>query len=173
MTPGTNACVSDRKTLKILFFKLCSWFTSKCSLLRRHLAKESGNAGWKGPLTVTLPLSKFKSWTWISHILPGYKLQCRFVWAWNNSTGFRLGWIYSERKENLALIFQLFLLTRIISQFEIQLQCCTLEFKAKPIWALSRILFYCLKERNGGKRCNECAFTCFQLGNSFEAIFEA
>lgn len=25
----------------------------------------------------------------------------------------------------------------------------------------------------GGKRCHECAFTCFQLGNFFEAIFEA
>lgn len=96
---------------------------------------------------VTLPLSKFKSWIWISYILPGYKLKCRFRWAWNNSTGFRVGWIYSKWEENLALIFQLFLLTRITSQFEIQKQCHTLEFKANPIWALLRVLFFFLFKR--------------------------
>lgn len=60
-------------------------------------------------------------------------------------------------KENLGLIFQSFLLTRITSQSEIQQQYCTLEFKANPVWALWSVLL-CLferkrkKKRGGGKK---------------------
>lgn len=96
--------------------------------------------------------SKFKSWIRILCIFPGYKLKCRFVCAWNNYTGFRLGRFYSKWEENLALIFQLLLLTRITSQFEIQQQRRTLEFNTNPIWALSRVLFFLFKRKKWGKK---------------------
>lgn len=86
------------------------------------------------------------SWIWVSYILSDY----------NQGAG-----LYEPEtvlqdlqnckwKENLALIFQLFLLTRITSQSELQQQCCTLEFKANPVWALSSILLFLFERKRGG-----------------------
>lgn len=111
------------------------------------------------------------SWIWVSYILSDYNQGANLYEPETVLQDLQ----NCKWKENLALIFQLFLLTRITSQSELQQQCCTLEFKANPVWALSSILLFLFERKRGGGKGKDAVttFTRFQLGDFFEAIFEA